>query len=102
MRSIFTHFWFIEVVHLYLRANPGLTTTLSIASRGYILRCLNIIAFCGLVYGFLHCYCCLLAVVAVATNISEPYTWPYPFGNWKDAYTIRRIWGYVHIERHVQ
>ena len=102
MRSIFAHFWFIEVVRVYTRANPVFASRVSIASQGYILRCLNVITFYGQFYGFIHCYSCLLAVVAVATNISEPRTWPYPFGYWKDAYTIRKLWGYVYIKRHVQ
>ena len=40
-------------------------------------------------------------MVTVATNNSEPQAWPHPFGHWKDAYTIRRFWGYVDGDQHI-
>jgi hypothetical protein len=33
-------------------------------------------------------------MVFVATGLSTPDLWPYAFGKWGDAYTIRRFWGY--------
>jgi len=95
LRTIFASFWLMEAARSYMRCNPAFSTGASIASQGYILRCVNIIAVYSLFYGFIYCYCSLLAVVAVAINHSEPRAWPHPFGYWKDAYTVRRFWGYV-------
>lgn len=93
LRTIFACFWLMQAASLYMHSNPVFSTGASIASQGYILRCVNIIATYSGFYGFIYCYCSLLAVVAVAINHSEPQAWPHPFGHWKDAYTIRRFWG---------
>ena len=89
--------WYLlfDVTRLYTRANPVFSTGASVASQGYALRCLNIIAWWIQVCGPLQCGHSLIAAFAVATNLSEPSTWPPLFGYWKDAYTIRRFWAYV-------
>ncbi|KIM64492.1 hypothetical protein SCLCIDRAFT_15243 [Scleroderma citrinum Foug A] len=86
--------WYLlfDVTRLYTRANPVFSTGASVASQGYVLRCLNIIAWWIQVCGPLQFGHSLIAAFAVATNLSEPSTWPPLFGYWKDAYTIRRFW----------
>ncbi|TFK75221.1 hypothetical protein BDN72DRAFT_832577 [Pluteus cervinus] len=37
----------------------------------------------------------LLSALAVWVGISKQEDWPHLFGNWKEAYTIRRFWGRV-------
>jgi hypothetical protein len=34
------------------------------------------------------------SIICVGTGLSEPAVWPHLFGNWSDAYTLRRFWGY--------
>ncbi|KAL4079023.1 hypothetical protein J3A83DRAFT_4206387 [Scleroderma citrinum] len=87
------YYCLFDVARLYTRANPVFSTGASLASQGYILRCLNIIAFSSHPYALIYITHCLCAVIAIAINLYEPPTWPHPFGHWKDAYTIRRFWG---------
>lgn len=37
----------------------------------------------------------LTALVCVGLGRSSPTLWPDMWGRWRDAYTIRRLWGYV-------
>ncbi|KAL4069082.1 hypothetical protein J3A83DRAFT_3474598 [Scleroderma citrinum] len=92
LRTAFAFYWLFEAAHLYTRANPVFSTEASLALQGYILQCVNVIAFLSYPYAYLNCCHSLVAVVAVATNLSQPQTWPYLFGYWKDGYTIRRFW----------
>ncbi|KAL4064600.1 hypothetical protein V8B97DRAFT_1985189 [Scleroderma yunnanense] len=92
LRAAFVQYLFFEVAALYARTNPAFTNTASLGSQGYILRCLSVVVACSPFYALLCFGHSLLAVVAVATNLSEPQEWPYPFGLWEDAYTIRRFW----------
>jgi len=34
------------------------------------------------------------SIVFVASGLSTPDSWPDTFGKWRDAYTLRRYWGY--------
>jgi hypothetical protein len=40
---------------------------------------------------FLHLVC---SMICVGSGLSKPVVWPHLFGNWSDAYTLRRFWGY--------
>ena len=46
-------------------------------------------------------YCALsglyatLSIISVATGLYEPGDWPHLFGSLRDAYTLRKCWGYV-------
>lgn len=92
LRTTLTCYLLYDVACLYTRANPVFSTSASVASQGYVLRCLNIIAWWAQTYGSFQCGYSLVAAAAVATNLFEPSTWPQLFGYWKDAYTIRRFW----------
>ena len=35
------------------------------------------------------------SLIIVALGLSRPEDWPDTFGLWEDAYTLRRLWGYV-------
>lgn len=37
----------------------------------------------------------IVALVCVGLCLSSPTLWPDIWGNWGDAYTVRRLWGYV-------
>jgi len=36
-----------------------------------------------------------LSMISVATRLHEPGDWPHFFGPVRDAYTVRKCWGYV-------
>jgi len=38
----------------------------------------------------------VMALVCVGLGNSSPTLWPDMWGRWGDAYTVRRLWGYVH------
>ena len=48
-------------------------------------------------YAILKFYCELASLVAVGLGLSRPEDWPDTFGSWSDAYTLRRLWGYVYL-----
>ena len=41
----------------------------------------------------------LAALVCVGLGRSSPTLWPDMWGRWRDAYTVRRLWGYVYLEQ---
>lgn len=90
LRWLFSHYLLLEAATLYMRCNPVFLSKVSVTSQGYILQCLNVAAIPCQLYAALTCVHCMLAVLAVSTNFSEPQAWPKPFGQWKDAYTVRR------------
>ena len=38
----------------------------------------------------------VVALVCVGLGYSSPTLWPDIWGRWRDAYTLRKLWGYVH------
>jgi len=38
----------------------------------------------------------VVALVCVGLGYSSPTLWPDLWGRWRDAYTVRNLWGYVH------
>ncbi|KAG6327703.1 hypothetical protein ID866_11386, partial [Astraeus odoratus] len=90
---IFLHYFLFHAILWYTSFNPVFTSSASLGSQGYVLRCLNVIAIPCLLYASFTCVYYGIALAAVGTNIHQPSLWPDPFGSWKDAYTIRRFWG---------
>jgi len=39
--------------------------------------------------------CAIQSIISVATGLSEPRDWPHLFGSLRNAYTLRKCWGYV-------
>lgn len=37
----------------------------------------------------------IVALVFVGLGLSSPTVWPDMWGRWRDAYTVRKLWGYV-------
>ena len=50
-------------------------------------------AWLVMTYSVLKVYYVSTSLVAVALHTSRPEDWPDLFGSWKDAYTVRRLWG---------
>ncbi|TFY59551.1 hypothetical protein EVG20_g7751 [Dentipellis fragilis] len=65
----------------------------SVGSEGYLLRCMNIIAFMATPYAMLNLQYTVPALCTVALRTSNPEDWPDMFGKWSDCYTIRKFWG---------
>ena len=38
----------------------------------------------------------IIALVCVGLGYSSPTLWPDAWGSWRDAYTVRKLWGYAH------
>ncbi|KAI6165132.1 hypothetical protein EDD17DRAFT_1754332 [Pisolithus thermaeus] len=93
LRWLFSHYFLLEAALLYTRYNPVYLSEASVTSQGYILQSLNVAAIPCQMYALITCVHSTLAVLAVATHFSEPQAWPQPFGRWRDAYTVRRLWG---------
>ncbi|KAG6329265.1 hypothetical protein ID866_9825 [Astraeus odoratus] len=87
------HYFLFEAAVLYVRYNPVFASLASLASQGYLLRCLNIAAIPCQAYAALNCIHSVLAVIAVSMTVQEPKLWPTPFGHLVDAYTVQRFWG---------
>ncbi|KAF9809459.1 hypothetical protein IEO21_07385 [Rhodonia placenta] len=65
-------------------------------AQGYIQRCINIVARFVPSYGMIAMHYCLLSAVSVAMAWSLPRDWPTMYGEWADAYTLRRFWGHTY------
>ena len=64
-------------------------------SQGLVLSVASILAFMCRAYSTQNMAYDLMALVSVALGVSEPKYWPVSYGRWRDAYTIRRFWGFV-------
>ena len=64
-------------------------------TTGYALRSWCTLVWLVMTYAILKLYYVLGSLLAVALGISRPEVWPDTFGKWEDAYTLRRLWGYV-------
>ncbi|EKM57183.1 uncharacterized protein PHACADRAFT_119470 [Phanerochaete carnosa HHB-10118-sp] len=67
----------------------------SLRSQGPLFTMLSVAAYMTRAYCMLNIPYDLFALVSVACRISEPMYWPVVFGQWRDAYTVRRFWGRV-------
>jgi hypothetical protein len=79
----------ILILKEYLRFDGPMDLTW----RLWAVPIFSILSRIGVVVPHLVC-----SIVFVGSGLSEPAMWPYVFGNWSDAYTIRRFWGY---ENHI-
>ncbi|KAI6047545.1 hypothetical protein EDC04DRAFT_2887315 [Pisolithus marmoratus] len=93
LRRIFIYYTLFEAIQLYIRCNPVFSSQAPLLSQGYFLGWLNVMAIPWRFYAGLNWIHSLLAMIAVGTTLHEPRSWPVPFGQLKDAYTIRRFWG---------
>ncbi|TFK98870.1 hypothetical protein BDV98DRAFT_627845, partial [Pterulicium gracile] len=82
--------WYTHLSHV----EYGPTAT-SFAALPFHQRCLTVYFFGAAGYATIYVQYTLLSIVCVMSGFSEPKRWPDLFGKWRDAYTIRRIWGYV-------
>ena len=90
-------FLILEINDAYIWYNPLFSrvgdSTASVSSQGYPWVLFNVLAGGVKAYTMLHLLQSLSAVILVGLGLSDPKYWPKLFGNWKDAYTVRRFWG---------
>ena len=60
---------------------------------GFLLHSWNLLTWLAMTYAILKMYYEVASLLAVGLGISRPEDWPDMFGNWADAYTVRRLWG---------
>ncbi|KAI0718586.1 membrane bound O-acyl transferase family-domain-containing protein [Cerioporus squamosus] len=87
--------------HLYV---PGPTDPpLPTGFNGFFLRSWNLFVWLAMTYAILKMYYEAASLVAVGLGLGRPEDWPDMFGNWSDAYTLRRLWGrtwHQNLRRH--
>ncbi|KAH7882905.1 membrane bound O-acyl transferase family-domain-containing protein [Phlebopus sp. FC_14] len=95
--KVLKYLLFLDVAHCWVRHNPVFSASASIASQGYFVRCINIVAFVGfrMDYYSMNISYLVLAILSVAAGVCEPRSWPNLYGRWRDAYTVRRFWGHT-------
>ncbi|TFK46787.1 hypothetical protein OE88DRAFT_861116 [Heliocybe sulcata] len=90
-------FLIIDVAQTYIHSNPSFTHPTPynspFTSQGYLLRCVNIVAWLTVSHGTLNMNYTALSAACVAIGLSEPQDWPDLFGSWRESYTVRRYWG---------
>ncbi|KAI0642388.1 membrane bound O-acyl transferase family-domain-containing protein [Trametes meyenii] len=92
--------WIHTHHHLYL---TGPDTYFPVGALGYLVRLANTTVWLYMVYITLKITYAVVSIAAVATRVGEPANWPEPFGDWTDAYTVRRLWGrcwHQNLRRH--
>ncbi|KAA1478061.1 hypothetical protein DENSPDRAFT_829531 [Dentipellis sp. KUC8613] len=87
----------IDIAQTYQHTHPLFHLTgdsmQSVGSEGYLLRCVNIIAFMATPYALLNLQYTVLALCTVVLGTSYPEDWPDMFGKWSECYTVRKFWG---------
>jgi len=96
IRRAVKHFLWLDLCDLWVRYNPVFPTQASITSQGYVLRCINILALYRF-YSETNLFYYSGAAFMVFIGIDDPSSWPDYFGKFRDAYTLRSFWGYVHL-----
>ncbi|TBU46199.1 membrane bound O-acyl transferase family-domain-containing protein [Dichomitus squalens] len=77
---------------LYESTLPG-GTRFPLGVIGHLQKSWCMVNWLLMTYSTLKVYYVFASIVAVASYASYPEDWPDVFGSWKDAYTVRRLWG---------
>lgn len=89
----------IDAADSYVHLNPLFSLTgdaaLPITAQGYGFRCLNIVAYFGQVFLRLQIWYNAMSALSVAIGLNKVKHCPSLFGQWRDAYTLRRFWGRI-------
>ncbi|KAI9056295.1 hypothetical protein FKP32DRAFT_1585741 [Trametes sanguinea] len=89
----------LDLAQSYLRLQPFFpylgTEAFPGGLRGFAVGFLCRLAWYTRSYAMVKVACDVLAIVCVATGLfnGNPADWRPTFGDWSDAYTIRRFWG---------
>ncbi|KAJ3832728.1 membrane bound O-acyl transferase family-domain-containing protein [Lentinula raphanica] len=88
--------WLIigDFVNLASRSHPGFQVDgSSIADVGPFMRILNVFLFAVPSVATLQIQYKMLCILTTTATLYRPQDCPELFGEWKEAYTIRRFWG---------
>ncbi|KAI0672444.1 membrane bound O-acyl transferase family-domain-containing protein [Trametes maxima] len=90
---------YIDIAQSYVHLQPAFslqgTDQFPTGLRGYVLHTACVFAWRLQTYAALKLGHTLVALFCVATGLfnRNPEDWRDMFGNWSDAYTVRRFWG---------
>ncbi|KAF8997648.1 membrane bound O-acyl transferase family-domain-containing protein [Cyathus striatus] len=83
-----------DVLNTYKCYSPAFTRGgVSMAKGGVPMRLLNTAVHVAHTWSMLSLLYTLACIVAVVSHLSDVSECPASFGNWSDAYTVRRLWG---------
>ena len=70
-------------------------STAPVHTTPFGMRTLSMLVFGVNAYAVLNLPFVFASLVALLLGVGQPEDWPDMFGDWSDAYTVRRFWGYV-------
>ena len=89
---------FIESnLHLY-PIPPNDATTID---KSEPKRSITVLIFIFTAYSMSHAPYIILSILTNILHIGHPEDWPDMYGKWRDAYSIRNLWGYVRTPTHI-
>ena len=82
-----------DAASIMMRADPFFVkNALPFAQQPLLWRCWGVVLFAISSTTGVSIVHTVFSVIFVATGLSNPHMWPPLFGNWLDAYTVRRFW----------
>jgi hypothetical protein len=88
------HYVWFDIGLFYMRQNPVFQSPAAFASHTmYFRRVLDCGIFLWTYYFLGIAVHALIVALVMSCTSAEMNSWRNPFGNWEDAYTIRRFWG---------
>lgn len=84
----------VDLMQTYQALDPFISSerAMSIWTLPYYHRCLFSLLSGCLTFGTLCIQYNIVAIIVVALGLQEPRQWPDMFGDWREAYTIRKFW----------
>ena len=84
----------VDIAQTYQRLNPIFApgSTATMWSQGLMFGYLNLLARLIVAWAIFNIPYCWLSLALVGAGIHDPKDWPDTFGDWSNAYTVRRFW----------
>ena len=95
LRSITVYLILFDLTGIMNRANPYWTKEVPVVSGNRRLWRLASFGYALILYTTVTIKYKIVSIISVLAGFSEPREWPDFFGSLFDAYTVRRVWGYV-------
>jgi hypothetical protein len=84
-----------DVANIFIRSNPFFAQdSPPCIQQPWLWRFWGVFLFTISLYGNTILVHNVGSTVCVGSGLSNPDMWPHMFGEWGDAYTVRRFWGY--------
>ena len=97
IRSITLYLILFDLTGIMNRVNPYWTKADPVVSGKQRLWRLASFGYPFVLYSAVTIGHKILSIMSVLAGLSEPRDWPDFFGSLFDAYTVRRVWGYVSL-----